>query len=148
MDCLICRINDGSEPAPHGLLYGDDLLVVRHMPPPYALAGWFILQTRRHCPEPVEFTDAEAASFGPMLRRCERAVREATGAARIYTGSLGEKVRHFHCHMVPRYEPAPQGALGWETFGLERRAAAGEFHVEAAEVDRVVRAFVARLTAG
>ena len=146
--CVICGINDGSVPTPHGLLYQDDLWVVRHMPPPYAVAGWLILQTRRHCPEPAQFTDAEAASFGTMLRRCEGVLKEVTGAERIYTAALGEKVRHFHCHMVPRCEPAPRGAIGWDVFGLERRAAAGEFRVDAAEVGRIVKAFAARLSSG
>ena len=146
--CVICGINDGSVLAPHGLLYEDDLWVVRHMPPPYAVAGWLILQTRRHCPEPAQFTDAEAASFGTMLRRCEGVLKEATGAERIYTAALGEKVRHFHCHMVPRCEPAPVGAIGWDVFGLERRAAAGEFRIDAAEVGRIVKAFAARLWSG
>jgi diadenosine tetraphosphate (Ap4A) HIT family hydrolase len=134
-------MNDGSAPVPHGLLYEDDLWVVRHMPPPYAVVGWLILQTRRHCPEPAQFTNAEAASFGPMLRRCEAALREVTGAARIYTAALGEKVRHVHVHMVPRCDPPFEGALGWDVFGLERRAAAGEFVVPDADVERVVRDF-------
>lgn len=135
--CLICGINHGRVETPHGLLYQDDLWVVRHMPPPYALPGWFILQTRRHCAEPADLTDAEAASFGPMLRRWEAAVKQATGAARIYTAALGEKVRHLHVHMVPRYDPLREGAVGWSLFDLERRAAAGEFVVDAAEVQAV-----------
>ena len=88
--CLICRLNDGSDTTPHGLLYQDDLWVVRHMPPPYAVAGWLILQTRRHCPEPAQFNDKEAVSFGPVLRLCEAALLRVTGAARIYTAALGE----------------------------------------------------------
>ncbi len=140
--CLICGLNAGRVETPHGLLYEDDLWIVRHMPPPYALAGWFILQTRRHCAEPADLTDAEAASFGPMLRRSEQAVRTATAAVRVYTASLGEKVRHLHVHMVPRYDPPAQGAVGWSLFDLERRAAAGEFVVGEADVARVVRRFV------
>jgi len=143
--CPICRLNDGSEPAPHGLIHADGLWVVRHMPPPYAVAGWMILQTRRHCAEPAAFTDAEAASFGPMLRRCERVLREVTGAARIYTAALGEKVRHVHVHMVPRYDPPFESALGWDVFGLEKRAAAGEFVVPEPDVAQIVRAFLDRL---
>lgn len=143
--CLICRMNDGSEPVPHGLLYQDDLWVVRHAPPPYAVAGWLILQTRRHCPEPAQFNDKEAVSFGPVLRLCEAVLLRVTGAARIYTAALGEKVRHVHVHMVPRYDPPFEAALGWDVFGLERRAAAGEFVVPEADVARVASAFKARL---
>jgi len=145
--CLICRMHDGSEPVPHGLLYQDDLWVVRHMPPPYAVAGWMILQTRRHCPEPAQFNDKEAVSFGPVLRLCEAVLLRVTGAARIYTASLGEKVRHVHVHMVPRYDPPSEGAVGWDLFGLERRAAAGEFVVAEADVERVARAFREKMNA-
>ncbi len=145
--CLICRLNDGSEPVPHGILYQDDLWVVRHMPPPYAVAGWLILQTRRHCPEPAQFNDREAVSFGPVLRLCEAVLLRVTGAARIYTAALGEKVRHVHVHMVPRYDPPSEGALGWDVFGLERRAAAGEFVVAEDDVARVARAISEKLNA-
>ncbi len=146
-DCLICRLNDGSEPVPHGILYQDDLWVVRHMPPPYAIAGWLILQTRRHCPEPAQFNDREAVSFGPVLRLCQALLLRVTGAARIYTAALGEKVPHVHVHMVPRYDPPSEGALGWDLFGLERRAAAGEFVVAEADVARVAQAFKEKMTA-
>ncbi len=33
-DCLICRINEGSVALPHGLIYQDDLWVVRLIEPP------------------------------------------------------------------------------------------------------------------
>lgn len=144
-DCLICRINDGSVVVPHGLIHQDDLWVVRLIEPPWAVAGWLVMQTRRHCPEPAMFSDAEAASFGPTLRRFERLLREVTGAERVYTAALGEKVRHFHCHMVPRCEPSPHGAVGWNLFGLESRVAGGEAGADPDDVDRIVRALVARL---
>ena len=140
-DCLICRINDGSVATSHGLLYQDNLWVVRLIEPPWAVAGWLVLQTRRHCPEPAMFTDAEAVSFGPALRRFEAVLRDVTGAARIYTAALGENVRHFHCHMVPRYEPPTAGALGWDVFGLAQRAAAGEMAVDEREVARLAEDF-------
>ena len=140
-DCLICRINDGAVAVPHGLLYQDDLWVVRLIEPPWGVAGWLVLQTRRHCPEPAMFTDAEAVSFGPVLRRFEAVLRDVTGAARIYTAALGEQVRHFHCHLVPRYEPPTAGALGWDVFGLAQRAAAGEITVDEREVARLADAF-------
>lgn len=140
-DCVICDINLGRVEMPHGLLYQDDLWVVRLIEPPWGVAGWLVLQTRRHCPEPAMFTDAEAVSFGLVLRRFTAALRDVTGAARIYTAALGEKARHFHCHLVPRYEPPQGGALGWEVFALAGRAAAGQGVVPAAEVARLAEAF-------
>jgi diadenosine tetraphosphate (Ap4A) HIT family hydrolase len=49
-------------------------------------------------------TDREAAHFGLVLRRCERALEAASGAKQIYTAALGASFPHFHCHMVPVYE--------------------------------------------
>lgn len=144
--CVICAVNDGSVDAPHGLLYADALWVVRHMPPPYGIAGWLTLQTRRHCPEPAAFTDAEAASFGPALRHFEAILREVTAAERIYTAALGESVRHFHCHMVPRRAGVPAGAVGWGLFDLERQAAEGLIAVDPHEVARIADAFRARVS--
>ena len=48
---------------------------------------------------------AEAASFGDVLRRCERALERATQCSRVYTAALGsaKSGSHFHAHLVPLY---------------------------------------------
>ena len=105
--CGICAVSTGAREVPHGILYQDDLWVVRHSAPPYGVAGWLTLMTRRHCPEPASFNDEEARSFGPTLRYFEGVLREITGALRIYTAAMGESFPHFHGHMVPRYAETP-----------------------------------------
>jgi len=79
-NCGICAVSTGAREVPHGILYQDDLWVVRHSGPPYGVAGWLTLMTRRHCPEPASFNDEEARSFGPTLRHFEGVLREITGA--------------------------------------------------------------------
>ncbi|MCC6175242.1 MAG: hypothetical protein IT305_08080 [Chloroflexi bacterium] len=147
-ECRICAVSSGALAVPHGLLYQDDLWVVRHSAPPYGVAGWLTLQTRRHVPEPAEFDDTEAQSFGPTLRHFEGLLREITGALRIYTAAMGESFPHFHCHMVPRYRETPNGAKAFALFDLSRQAAEGTVHVDEAEVVRIVEAFRASAASG
>ena len=50
-------------------------------------------------------TDAEAATVGLTLRKCERVLERVTGCDRVYTAALGSAKSggHFHAHMVPLY---------------------------------------------
>jgi diadenosine tetraphosphate (Ap4A) HIT family hydrolase len=135
--CGLCALL--SQPA----LFEDDLWHVRHIDPPWGVAGWMLMIAKRHLPGPGYFDDREAASFGPSLRRFAHALEEVTGALRIYTAALGEMHPHFHCHLVPRLpDPAPKG---WALFDLQRAAAAGEVVVSAQEVERISAAYRAML---
>ena len=147
-NCRICAVSSGATEVPHGLLYQDDLWVVRHSAPPYGVAGWLTVQTRRHVAEPADFNDAEARNLGPMLRHFEGTLREITGALRIYTAAMGESFPHFHCHMVPRYPETPNGAKAWGVFDLSRQAAEGTITVDEQEVSRISEAFKARVASG
>ncbi len=142
VSCAICA-TVASAPA----LYEDGLWHVRHIEPPWGVAGWMLLIARRHVAGPGYFADDEAAAFGPMLRRCAGALQEVTGALRIYTAALGELHPHFHAHLVPRYAQMPGDARGWGVFDLQRAAGAGEVVVAAAAVERVSAAYAARLRA-
>ena len=133
--CGVCASLAGPQPTPP--LYEDELWHVRHMEPPYGVAGWMKLVSQRHVGGPAHFDDREAASFGPTLRHLEHSLEQITGALRIYTAALGESHPHFHCHMVPRYADAPKGAKSWGTFDLLRAAGAGEIVVDASEVVRL-----------
>lgn len=123
-DCKICRgVADGSASS-KSWLYRDDVWVVRASPPS-AVAGWMQLQTRRHATDVSQFNDTEAATFGTMLRRVQKALLEATGAERIYTASLCEGTRHFHVHLVPKYTHMPANATGFKAFDLLGKLRAG-----------------------
>jgi histidine triad (HIT) family protein len=146
--CGICAVSTGQREVPHGILYQDDLWIVRHSAPPYGVVGWLTLQTRRHCPEPASFNDAEACGFGPTLRYFEGVLREITGALRIYTVAMGESFPHFHGHMVPRYAQTPGDVKTYGVFLLSERAAKGEVQVDEAEVARICEAFKTRVAGG
>jgi diadenosine tetraphosphate (Ap4A) HIT family hydrolase len=138
--CGVCDSLSGA--APRAPVYEDDLWHVRHIDPPYPVAGWMLLITKRHVGGPAHFDDVEARAFGPALRHFERVLEEVTGALRIYTAAMGESHPHFHAHMVPRYTSMPRDAKAWGVFDLQRAAAAGEIPAsDAAEVARVVAAY-------
>ena len=147
-NCRICSVSTGEIEPPHGILYQDDLWIVRHSAPPYGVAGWLTLQTRRHCPEPASFNDAETKSFGPTLRFFEGVLREITGALRIYTVAMGESFPHFHGHMVPRYAETPGDVKTYGVFLLSEAAARGEIQVDEAEVKRICAAFTEKTKGG
>src|SRR3954454_23721394 len=109
--CPFCAISEGAGTSDAGIVYQDDLWLVRTISPTPAVAGWLLLQVKRHIGDSSELNEAEAASFGPLLQHTSSAVREATGAVRIYLGSLNEGTPHFHTHILPRLPEMPNGAL-------------------------------------
>jgi diadenosine tetraphosphate (Ap4A) HIT family hydrolase len=138
--CSICAFSDASPDADAGIVYQDEHWVARTISSTPAVAGWLLLQARRHIGDSSEMSAAEAASFGPVLQRTSQVVREVTGAVRIYTGSLNEGNPHFHTHILPRLPEMPNGALGWNAFGLSALAQKGEVRAAPEDVQRILAA--------
>jgi diadenosine tetraphosphate (Ap4A) HIT family hydrolase len=137
--CGVCASLAGPEAKTP--LYEDDLWHLRHMDAPYGVAGWMLLITKRHVGGPAHFDDGEARAFGPALRHFSKKLEEVTGALRIYMAAMGESHPHFHCHLVPKYASMPFDAKAWGVFDLQRRATLGEVTVDAADVERISRAY-------
>ena len=124
--CGVCRQNGGEAEIPGGVIWENDLWFVRHIAPPYPLAGWTMFHTQRHVQGPAHFTDAEAAKFGPVLRHVSRALEQATGALRLYTVAFGESTPHMHAHLIPRYEKMPNNVVAFGVADIMRGVAKGE----------------------
>jgi diadenosine tetraphosphate (Ap4A) HIT family hydrolase len=135
--CSLCEIASGSD---EGILFQDETWLLRSISAAPAVAGWLILQTRRHVIDPGDFDATEAATFGPTLQRFAQMLRDVTGALRIYTGSLNEGVPHFHCHLLPRLSKMPNDAIGWQAFGLSDLARRGEVRADPEELQRILSA--------
>ena len=45
-----------------------------------------------------------------------RAQREALGAEHVYAFAIGDVLRHFHLHLVPRYADTPERLRGRRCF--------------------------------
>lgn len=128
--CSMCARIDAS--------VGAELLLDDHW---FAVAsneypGWVWLSTKRHGEWSWDLTDGEAASYGDVLRRVSRAVREASSAERVYVLALGENSIHFHMLLIPRVTE-----LGDDVRRAIRAAGAGVRDVaRAADADRSLRA--------
>jgi len=69
------------------------------------VAGFSYLEPRRHVPDITQLTGEEAATFGEAIARTSRAIKNATGADRVYVYIFGESVDHLHVHLAPHREP-------------------------------------------
>jgi diadenosine tetraphosphate (Ap4A) HIT family hydrolase len=124
-DCSQCKANAGETDIAGGVIWQNNLWLVRHAPPPYALAGWTMFNTQRHVHGPAHFTDDEAASYGPTLRHITRTLEEITGALRIYQIAFGESTPHMHTHLIPRYEDLPSEHIEFGIGDLNKAVASG-----------------------
>ena len=135
--CPFCKLAEEQSPDA-GIVYQDEHWLARTISPTPAVAGWLLLQARRHIGDSAELNAAEAASFGPLLQRTSSAVREATGALRVYLGSLNEGTPHFHTHVLPRLPEMPNGAIGFDAFGLSALARRGGVRADPEDVRRIL----------
>jgi diadenosine tetraphosphate (Ap4A) HIT family hydrolase len=135
-ECSLCAVKTDAD----GVVYHDQMWLVRSISSTPAVAGWLILQARRHVADPSELNPTEATTFGPLVQRFAATLREVTGALRIYIGSLNEGVPHFHCHLLPRLPEMPNDAIGWNAFALSDLARRGEVRADPEEVSRVLAA--------
>jgi diadenosine tetraphosphate (Ap4A) HIT family hydrolase len=65
--------------------------------------GYCCLFFRRHAVELHDLTDDEGAAFMRDVRRVSRAIKAATGAAKMNYEVHGNTLRHLHMHFFPRY---------------------------------------------
>jgi diadenosine tetraphosphate (Ap4A) HIT family hydrolase len=147
--CTICDRVEQVTADPGGAVYADEHFVAVPVPGGNGVPGWMMLLSRRHVSGVDQLDEAEAAAFGPVIGRIQRAVLTATGAERVYLASLNESAHHLHVHLAPRYARMPAGVVGFAVFDLLRATAAGEVEMDPAEVaatvERVRSALAAEL---
>jgi len=125
-DCAICRLHaDTDTPGSADFEIGrGGLWLLRHHPDPAPLAGWLLLDARRHLAGPLAFDDREAAGWGPAVRLASQLVQQLTGCERVYAIAFGEGAPHLHLHLIPRHAAAPASAA-WCVADLYRAVAVG-----------------------
>jgi len=136
-DCPMCGIVEA-----RAVLWEDeDFLVAQHFNA-RAGTGYLFLISKRHYQGPSSMSTREAASVGPILRKCERALEAVTGCDRVYTAALGSPAApHFHAHMVPVFDGRP----GARVTGTPFDAFLQDWPVDAALQTRVARDFAAAM---
>ena len=140
--CLACRIVRGDHRPPGGLLWREGGLVLHALADPTPLAGWLVLTSERHARAWYDLDAAPLAALGPAAARVMRVQREALGAEHVYALAIGDQLRHFHLHLVPRYDDTPQRLRGRGAFDARPDDALPAWRVVAA-VESVRRALAA-----
>jgi diadenosine tetraphosphate (Ap4A) HIT family hydrolase len=111
-DCLACRIVAGEARPAGGIVWRGDGLTVHAYADPSPIPGWLVVTSDRHARALYDLEPAELAAVGPLAARVMRAQRSALGAEHVYLFGIGDVLRHFHLHLVPRFADTPQRLRG------------------------------------
>ncbi|MCL6442210.1 MAG: hypothetical protein K6T83_01880 [Alicyclobacillus sp.] len=102
--CMICEKHLGKAPQPPGgYIYEDEAWMVCHFPADQSVLGQLVVESKRHVLDFSEMTDHEVQAYGVLMKRLYTALKQVTGAERIYTLILLEGIPHFHAHLIPRH---------------------------------------------
>lgn len=123
--CPICRLHGDPAAMSAWEIARSDLWLLRHHPDPAPLAGWLLLDARRHCAGALAFSDREASGWGGAVREASLLVQRLTGCERVYAIAFGEGAPHLHLHLIPRFAADPASAA-WSVADLYRAVQAGE----------------------
>lgn len=113
--CDVCREVSGQIGLPGGFLWNHELVVAFHVPPllePEPQLGHMLIAPRRHADTWADLSTEEASEIGVAASTLGHAIREATGAERLYSAVIGHHSAHFHLHLFPRY-PGTPSELSW-----------------------------------
>jgi diadenosine tetraphosphate (Ap4A) HIT family hydrolase len=99
-----------------GLVWRGDGFVVHAPVDPCPVAGWLVVTSERHARALYDLDPAALAALGPVAARVMNAQRAALGAEHVYALALGDALRHFHLHLVPRYADTPARLRGRAAF--------------------------------
>ena len=120
-DCIFCKIANGEIPS--ATLYEDeDFRVILDLGP--ASKGHALILPKEHYKDLCELDDAVAAKVLPLAGKMGRAMKKALhfdGFNLVQNNgeAAGQTVRHFHLHVIPRYENGPRMVV-WEPGNPEK----------------------------
>lgn len=129
MNCQACHLD------PSKILLREHGFVLHAVAQPTPVKGWLVLTSERHARAWYDLTPEEAAALGPLAQRVMRAQLSALKADHIYALALGDILRHFHLHLVPRYPGTPAHHRGRAAFDAPASEAISEAEVEAAALE-------------
>ncbi len=114
--CLACELVRGARTLPGGILLRDGGFALHVLADPSPIRGWLVLTSERHARAWYDLAPAELAALGPLAARVMAAQRTALGAEHVYAFAIGDVLRHFHLHLVPRHADAPERLRGRRCF--------------------------------
>lgn len=126
-DCIFCNAD------PKVVVYdGPDGKVILDLParPGHVLVGIKSHKTNLHDADPQE-----VASMMALATKVSKAIVEKLGAEKTYVAAIGDKDKHFHVHLIPKFENEP--LLGKHIFSAEGWAEFLPTEVNDSEIDEV-----------
>ena len=114
--CIGCDIVSGARPVAGAIVHRAGGFVLHALADPSPLRGWLVLTSERHARALYDLDEVEAAALGPLAARVMRAQRSVLGAEHVYAFAIGDVLRHFHLHLVPRYADTPERLRGRRCF--------------------------------
>jgi diadenosine tetraphosphate (Ap4A) HIT family hydrolase len=114
--CTACEILGGTRPLPGGVLRREGGFALHLLADPSPVRGWLVLTSERHARAWYDLDGSELAALGPLAARVMAAQRAVLGAEHVYAFAIGDVLRHFHLHLVPRHADTPERLRGRRCF--------------------------------
>jgi diadenosine tetraphosphate (Ap4A) HIT family hydrolase len=130
--CLACAVVAGACAPPGGVLARERGFALHAPVGPSPVPGWLVLTSERHARAWYDLDAAESAALGPLAARVMEAQRAALGAEHVYAFAIGDLLRHFHLHLVPRFADTPDRLRGRGCFDARPGDARPEAEIVAA----------------
>src|SRR5215211_6279928 len=99
-DCVLCRGTVGDLELQRIQVWEDSLWRLTVSLDAEILAFSY-LEPKRHIPHITDLDGEEARTFGEVLARVSRVLKEETGAELVYVYIFGGGVPHLHVHLAP-----------------------------------------------
>lgn len=141
--CLGCAIVSGTHRPVGGIIARAPGLVLHGVAAPSPVPGWVVISSERHARALYDIEETAARELGPFAARVMRAQRQALGAEHAYAFAIGDVLRHFHLHLVPRFPNTPPRLWGRAAFD-----APPADHCSPEELEAAARTLAAALAAG
>ena len=112
--CIFCDVKDKD------LLYQDHNGIVILDDP--VRPGHILVGAKVHAESLHDLSGEEAASLLRLANRVAKNIVGLTGAAKVYVAAIGDKDKHFHVHLLPKFTEEPNlgpyvfGPNGWISF--------------------------------
>jgi diadenosine tetraphosphate (Ap4A) HIT family hydrolase len=100
LDCVLCRGVAGDLELQRIQVWEDSLWRLTVSLDAEILAFSY-LEPKRHIPHITDLDGEEAHTFGEVLARVSRVLKEETGAELVYVYVFGGGVPHLHVHLAP-----------------------------------------------
>ncbi|HIU78218.1 MAG TPA: HIT family protein [Candidatus Avilachnospira avicola] len=114
-DCIFCRIANG-EIGSNTVYEDEDFRVILDLNP--GSKGHMLILPKEHFDDLFELSDEYAQKLMLVAKKVGLAARKALCADGINLvqnngEAAGQTVKHFHMHVIPRYEGDDKGMVNW-----------------------------------